>query len=343
MFRKSLLILITATLLASCIKTGLVLPSATGTRFEILVVMDDAYWKAPSGRALIALLDQDMPALPQPEPMLSIIHCQHNEFGDILKPTRNILMVEIDSRFEKPAIQYGKNSWSQPQSTVKIQAANDDAMVELLKQYGQKILDYFIVTERERQILMSRNTVNLKAKQEVEKLFGIQVDIPSELSKTSHTGDFYWATNDHARTRKDLVIYSYPYTDKNTFTEAYLIAKRDSIMKQYITGELAGSYMGTELVHAQPILKEINLNQTYCMEMKGLWRMFGGASMGGPFFSHTRVDEINKRVITVEGFVFAPGTKKRNHIRQMEAVVYTVKLPQEINEIHEVSVVATKH
>jgi hypothetical protein len=68
--------------------------------------------------------------------------------------------------------------------------------------------------------------------------------------------------------------------------------------------------------------------------------MFDGASMGGPFYSHTRVDEINKRVITVEGFVFAPGTKKRNHIRQLEAAVYTVKLPQEISELSEVTVVA---
>nr|HPM09007.1 DUF4837 family protein [Paludibacter sp.] len=41
-----------------------------------------------------------------------------------------------------------------------------------------------------------------------------------------------------------------------------------------------------------------------------------------------------------EGFVFAPGTKKRNHIRQLEAAVYTVKLPQEISELSEVTVVA---
>ena len=68
--------------------------------------------------------------------------------------------------------------------------------------------------------------------------------------------------------------------------------------------------------------------------------MFGGGSMGGPFYSHTRVDEVNKRVVTVEGFVFAPSKRKRNYIRLLEAAVYTVKLPQEINVIDEVSVVA---
>lgn len=340
MFRNTVLIILSAILLSSCIKTGVVLPSATGTKFEILVVMDDSDWKAPSGRALIALLDQDMPAMPQPEPMMSIIHCQTKEFGDILKPTRNILLTEISPRFEKPKITYGKNTWSQPQSVVQIQAANDSAFVALINQYGNKILDYFLVTERNRQIAMAKSHLNLSAKKEIEAQFGIQVDIPMDLSKTVQGKDFYWATNDHARTRKDMVIYSYPYRDKDTFTKAYLIAKRDSIMKANVHGELDGSYMGTELVHDQPILREINVNDTYCVELKGLWRMFDGASMGGPFYSHTRVDEINKRVITVEGFVFAPGTKKRNHIRQLEAAVYTVKLPQEISAIGEVTVVA---
>ena len=70
--------------------------------------------------------------------------------------------------------------------------------------------------------------------------------------------------------------------------------------------------------------------------------MMNGAAMGGPFYSHTRLDEINQRVITVEGFVFAPGTKKRNAIRQLEAAIYTMKLPQEINALKEVSVTAEK-
>ncbi len=340
MLRKTAVFIISSLVFISCIKTGVVLPSATGTRFEILVVMDDADWKAPAGRALINLLDQDMPALPQPEPMMNIIHCQHKEFSSLLKPTRNILIVDLDIRFEQAKIIYGNNTWSQPQSVVRIQAADDDALLELLNKYGAKVLDYFLTTERNRQITMGKNYLNLKAKREIEAQYGIQIDLPSELSKTVSNENFYWATNDHARMRKDIVIYSYPYTDKNAFKKENLIAMRDSMMKANIPGELAGSYMGTELVHDQPIWREININNTYCAELKGLWRMYGGASMGGPFYSHTRVDEVNKRVITVEGFVFAPGTKKRNHIRQLEAVVYSVKLPQEINVIQEVSVSA---
>ncbi|MDD2285353.1 MAG: DUF4837 family protein [Paludibacter sp.] len=343
MIKNFALTIVLSLMLFSCGKSGVVLPSATGTRYEILVVIDESSWKAPSGRALVALLDQDMKALPQAEPVMSIIHCQPKEFGNLLKPTRNILITEINPRFEIPNITYARNTWSQPQTVVKIEAANDSALTTLIKQSGNKILDYFLTTERNRQIEIGKNYLNHKAQKEIEEMFDIQVDIPSELSKVTKGTDFYWVTNDHHHTRKDMVIYSYPYRDKNTFTKEYLIAKRDSVMKANIPGEFEGSYMGTELVNYQPIFREINVNNTYCAELSGLWRMFNGGSMGGPFYSHTRVDEINQRVITVEGFVFAPGTKKRNHIRQLEAAVYTVKLPQEINAIKEVSVVAEKN
>jgi hypothetical protein len=57
---------------------------------------------------------------------------------------------------------------------------------------------------------------------EIEKMFGVKMDIPSELSKSQKAPDFYWLTNDHGRIRKDLVIYSYPYTDKKMLTKEAL-------------------------------------------------------------------------------------------------------------------------
>ena len=50
---------------------------------------------------------------------------------------------------------------------------------------------------------------------------------------------------------------------------------------------------------------------------------------GGPFVSHARVDEVNQRVIVAEVFVYAPDKLKRNLIRQIEASLYTLRLPQD--------------
>lgn len=342
MIKKILFPIVLIAILSSCSGGGTVLPSATGTRYEVLIVMDDNYWKAPSGRAVVGLINQSMPNMPQPEPMMDISQIKTSEFGDLLKPSRNILFVEIDPRFETPKIIFGKNTWSRPQAVVKIQAANDSAMEQLVKNDGQRILGYFLDSERERSILLGKNYINSKASNELEKMFGIQIDVPTELSKIHKTENFFWITNDHARIRKDLIVYSYPYTDKKMLTKEFLIARRDSVMKSNLPGEFKGSYIGTELKYDDPQFRAININNTYCAELSGLWKMINGGSMGGPFYSQTRIDEINQRVITVEGLVFAPGSKKRNHIRQLEAVVYTTLLPQEVNALKEVSVVANK-
>ena len=72
----------------------------------------------------------------------------------------------------------------------------------------------------------------------------------------------------------------------------------------------------------------------YAFEARGLWYMENDM-MGGPFVSHARVDRPNGRVVVVEGFIFAPEKNKRDLMRQMEAALYTLNLPQEqqIDEI----------
>ena len=42
---------------------------------------------------------------------------------------------------------------------------------------------------------------------------------------------------------------------------------------------------------------------------------------------------MNMRIITIEGFVFAPGKDKRNPIRQIDAMLYSLLLPHEVNEV----------
>ena len=78
----------------------------------------------------------------------------------------------------------------------------------------------------------------------------------------------------------------------------------------------------------------ITLNGKYCGAMRGLWRVEGDM-MGGPFVSLARLDEQNNRVIVAEGFVYAPETEKRNYIRRIEAALYTLRLPGELESADE--------
>lgn len=121
-------------------------------------------------------------------------------------------------------------------------------------------------------------------------------------------------------------MYSYPYTDKDTFTKEYFVHKRDSVMQVNIPGFKEGVYMSTDSLLTD--VRPISVHNDYTMEARGLWRMKGDF-MGGPFVSHTRLDQKNQRIITAEIFVYSPDKMKRNLVRQMESSLYTLRLPQE--------------
>ena len=333
-------ILLLGVLLISCKGSGRVLPSATGARFELLVVMDNPDWNGTVGRKLYNLLDKDMDALPQPEPMFRISQVNHLNFTDILRPSRNILYVDISpERYTQGKVTFSKNYFAYPQAFVRLAAPDEESLMRAIDDQGENILNYFVVSERERTMHFHKQDLNKEAVKEVRDMFGIEVDIPVELKRATKSDDFYWITNDNGYIRQDLIIYSYPYTDSNTFTYEFLTAKRDSVVKYNIPGEFEGSYMGTEYKYARPAMKEMAVNGEYAVEMKGLWKILNGGSMGGPYYSLTRLDEVNQRVVTVEGFVFAPAANKRNPIRMLEAVVHSMRLPQDVNRLDEVQVV----
>ena len=322
---------------------GRVLPAATGARFEILIVMDNAEWQAPAGRAIFNLFNQDMPGLPQPEPMFNITQVRHADFIDFLRPSRNVLVVDISpERFTQVRINYGKDRFSRPQCFVRITAPDKESLLEAIETRGNNILNFFVVSERERIMQLHTQRMNRSASQEILEHLGVQVDIPPDMRRSTSRENFFWITNDHHETLMNIVIYTYPYTDPNTFTYEFLIAKRDTIMKRNVPGQVPGSFMGTERQFAIPVMREIVHNGEYAVEIVGLWRTMNGGAMGGPFYSLTRLDEVNQRIVTIEGFLFAPGVRKRNAIRTLEAVAHSIRLPQDINRIDEISVTAPR-
>ena len=327
-------LIVAAMVLSGCRNSGLLLPNATGAAYEVLVVIDEKDWRTEGGKALFDLLAADMPCIPQAEPMFAISRVPQNQFDNLLRPTRNIVMVEIDStQYTKATIKFVKNRWANSQAIVLITSNTAQNLASILASKGNEISNYLVEAERARQIDYFKSNINNTALNKVYTKFGGQIAVPTSLNKYNEAQDFLWMSNGSAVARQDVLIYSYPYTDKKQLTEKALLAKRDSMLQAHIPGSMTGSYMGTAYTFEPPVFKEIWMNDTYCAEIHGLWEMKNGEVMGGPFVSHTRLDEVNNRLITIEGFVFAPGRDKRNLIRQVEAMVYSFKMPQEVNEV----------
>lgn len=78
--------------------------------------------------------------------------------------------------------------------------------------------------------------------------------------------------------------------------------------------------------------QSFRLNGNYTVEIRGLWRVEGDF-MGGPFVSLSSLDLARKRVVTAEGFLYSPKYDKRDYLRQLEAVIYSLTFNnQDIND-----------
>jgi hypothetical protein len=124
-----------------------------------------------------------------------------------------------------------------------------------------------------------------------------------------------------------ILIYCFDYTDTNSFNLENIIAKRNEITKKYIPGPTDDSYMQVSEEVILPVAKQINFNDQFAVETRGLWKVEGDF-MGGPFLSYTLIDELRNRVITIDGYVYAPKDKKRNLLLQLEAILHTLKISE---------------
>ena len=361
--------------LCACGKGGRTLTSATGTIYECLVVINSQPLdfsnsalsdinNAPHAGTyqgdiattydlVASVMGADMPCLPQMEPYFQLTEVKTAAFDDFLKPTRNILYVDIDpTKYTQTKAKIARDYWSHPQAFYRIQAPSDEAFVAYWLEHGEEVRDWFVREELRRQGTFYKASTNKKARAAMDKTIGCDMLIPEDYMlimdttlTTSKQTHLIWCCNSKGSLRRDVVVYAYPYADTATFTADYLSRQRDRVLSQVMTSSSEESRMGTEYRIFPPQMRFVsalqgNANDFYAAELRGLWKMYGGESMGGPFVSLTRVDEMNHRVVTAETFIFASGQKKRNELRKAEAILYTLLLPQERNIIEEINVKA---
>ena len=375
--KRLIVIALAALSLISCGKQGeRLLTSATGTIYECLVVMPDrpldqaqrdliAQTKTPSGSAyeeaiattydmVKASMGADMPGLPQMEPYFVLTQVPMKLFDDYLKPTRNILIIDINpEKYTQVKAKTVVDQWSKPQAVYRIQAPNDEAMVNYWMEHGEEVREWFVRQELARQIRFYRANTNKEARALLQKQ-GYDMLIPEDymllmdtiipvkaLTTNDHllttndlSVDVLWCCNSKGPMRRDVLVYSYPYTAQEQFSNEAICAMRDAILGQLVSAQVQGSHMGTEYKYFPPKSRNVQpLNGEdvgfYGVETRGLWKILDGEAMGGPWVSLTRLDQVNGRVVTAETFLFASGQKKRNALRQSEAILYTLQMPQE--------------
>jgi len=337
--KKWFILALVVPVLMSCGKSNeRLLTSATGSIYECLIVGNDAPREAAA-----QTMGGDMYGLPQMEAYFTVTQIPVSQFDDFLKSTRNILLLDVNpNKYTHIKVLKSRDMWSTPQAVIRIQAPSDEEMLNYWAANGEAVREWFVREELARQIRFYRASTNKEARAILQKQ-GYDMLIPEDYMlikneelriKNDQVVNVLWCCNNKGPMRKDVVVYSYPYTAQEQFSNDSIIAIRNAVLGQLVTAQVPGSHMGTEYKHFPPVSRSVpalrdTVGGFYAIETRGLWKILDGEAMGGPFVSLTRLDQVNGRVVTAEAFLYAAGQKKRNALRQMEAILYSLEMPNE--------------
>ena len=297
-------------LLTSCGLTGKnrKKPASTGQPYEIVLEGD-------TDSIVTRILTEDVPALPQPEPLCKLIQVKKGKTKGSYLLVRTRIIVNITDKDFAVKLNHDENA--APQNIIRINARSVQQLRERLN--GEKLRQ--IVDEAELKHLaeiISNNPSkqNKEMQEEVKKTFGLDMKIPVSMNASKKAKDFIWISNNASTGMQNLLVMRVKSEERRMKnSNAFHVndkAQIDSILRTNMPGETDSMYM------VIPVLSE-----------RGLWEMKGDA-MGGPYVMrriHRQTSQTAKPgySLYIIGFVYAPEMKKKILIKQLEAAISTIK------------------
>lgn len=276
------------------------LPDSGGRPYQVLLAGD-------TDSIVYNALCADVPCLPQPEPMFDVSRTTPQNLKGVMLLARNIVVAEINpEKFSRASVVYERNVHAQPQLIVRIAAPSAGSLRSCVQDLARNMARHEANAQCE--TLAQRH--NPKMEDEVKRMFGLDMLIPPDMTSYKRGKNFLWISNNSPTAMLNICAYGHD------------LSKRDSVMRVNIKGETDSMYMTT--VHDRRTARHPAGNSLADGYWRGLWEMRGDA-MGGPLVARTLWRARPRTPITVEGFVYAPGLKKRNLVMQLEAVLQTAK------------------
>lgn len=298
--------------------------SSSGRNGEILVVADRELWRGDLKDTITNFFTDDQYGLPQSEPRFTVFSTPVDEFNRILRPHRSILMVAIDKSLAETKLSFVNDKWAAPQVLVKLTGPSRESLVEKFWQQREAIADLFINSEYRRYQKIGENMGEKGVTQQLEEKHGFSMSFPKGFSISKTTENFCWIRKETKEFSHGILIYTYDYTDAKQLDRKNILYVRDTLTKNNIPGPSDSSYMAVSYKVYQPVSKVIDFNGNYCVETRGLWYVENDF-MGGPFVNYSFVDKTTNKVISLDGYVYAPRDNKRDMLRSIEAILRTWK------------------
>ena len=321
--RHFLLALLTMSLFYNCENSSSsqrILASSSGNINSLSVVIDNELWDGSVGDSIRSILGAPVYGLPQEEPLFSIRQMPTIVFSDFAKRNRTVLKIE---KGKAAGMKIVDDAFARPQKLVLVTGMTNPEINQVLSENADKIISEFKSTEiKEKQKRMRKS---LSKNTGIEEKLGLQIQYPTIYRVAKEDEGFFWVRKDTETGSVNLLLYELPLDRVSTENPINdVIAVRDSIGQKYIPGPMEGTFMITEMAYT-PFSEAIILDNKPAQLTKSTWEV-KDAFMGGPFINYVIRDEINKRLIVAEGFVYAPSVDKRDYVFELEAIIQTLRI-----------------
>ena len=285
--------------LTSCLQDTKTLPSSTGSLSEVVFVVSNDIWQEKIKAFVDETFASPIEGLSQKEACFRVIHIEHYALRSILKKHKNIVIIAKDIQTSSQ-----KDKWANGQLVVQLNYKEEHLRKNLIK-----IKSMFQLEE----LRSIKNKISLRSQElyqnNIFNNFSINLLIPYEYTVIKDTSTLFWAmyNPDNKEAIKQLLVFSFTPLTSNIRSE--ILLKTDSVFSKYLKGAKEGQYVKIEYD-----FPPYYINETY----RGLWKLEKGF-MGGPFLIKTYF--IDDKIVVNVGLIFAPQSRKRSYIKELEAIL----------------------
>lgn len=319
-----------------------ILPDKKGYPGDVTVVMDQDLIDGKLGQIVQDTLGGPVLTLVKRQSTFDLTIYNPEDFSKSGKMDRNIVVFNVDGGEEEKVSFQKEGPWAEGQLFILVQAKSKERLVELTQNNISKIKDRINKRELQRSRIKLKQNKNKTIENQLAKMLGLKLHVPrGEMQLLEVDREFAWLKRDRTRVKHNyknvveqgILVYHYPYTDTAQFQRENLIKARNKYLKEYVPGpkDSVPTFMSTIAdTLFMTTAKKFTLNGNYAVELAGQWRITNDRGdtygMGGPFLSVSVHDKKYNRIVTVEGYMLGPEFPMREYMREIRAILYSLKV-----------------
>nr|WP_299206774.1 DUF4837 family protein [uncultured Brumimicrobium sp.] len=284
-----------------------------------------------------------------PTPHFEVFNRSPEDFVRLSTGLRNVIELIIDEKVEKgnPKMHIYENYYAKTQLYTKLRAHDINDLYDLILQEIEYLFKVYDRQEWKREFYRHPAKGNMDVRKKLQSKFGIDLRLPTSYRYESvndeyaillfpdRTRQMDLQTNDSYSSSKvnfiqsGVMIWQYPYTDKQQMEPDNLLKMRDTILKYYALHELKGVYMGTQYhPAAMPVFEKLKIGDVTGYQARGLFKFTGASEpSGGRFWSFHFKHPHRNTIVALSGYIDGPPTMSPSFdINRIRAVLYSLKV-----------------